>query len=72
MVSSCYFLWVVSFSLNGEKLDLFALQSLSKYSQGMFHRESNTCYILFMSQGQEGPLNPSTQMRYNSGIFHRP
>lgn len=63
---------VVSFSLNGEKLDLFALQSPSKFPKGTFHRESNTCYILFMSRGQEGPLNPSTRMQYSSGNYHRP
>lgn len=42
--------------VNGEKLDLFALQSLSKFPKGTFHRESNTCYILFVSRGQESPI----------------
>ncbi len=72
--------WLVHVIFCGLCLSLWMEKSLTclhykaypNFPKGMFHRESNTCYILFMSQGQEGPLNPSTQMRYNSGIFHRP
>ncbi len=72
MVSSCYFLWVVSFSLNGEKLDLFALQSLSKFSQGDVPQGEQHMLHPVHVTGARGPSQPFNTMRYNSGIFHRP
>lgn len=58
MVSSCYFLWVVSFSLNGEKLDLFALQSLSTFSQGDVPQGEQHMLHPVHVTGARGPSQP--------------